>query len=332
LRYSCTFHRLVWGLVFAALRGSASGAAPSEAPRDASPVNFVDLTAGANPQSSSAATAGISGTNFIDLTAGASPTTMPESKGPHTRRIDLTTGASPDSAEDAGDDLTPQPDRITITADQINDPYEEGNRGRFETHVALHRHIIDPVESAYMAVVPRPVRVGLHNFLTNLETPSILANDVLQGEVRRAGGTLSRFVVNSTIGIAGIFDVADGWGIPYRDDDFGATLASYGVGEYPYLLVPVIGPSNPRDLTGKLVDVFLNPIQYVALPGGVLTSLGHTGLHEIDKRSEDAGRLDALTHTAPDPYAAERSTARARRRAEIRDIAERQIFGVSTPP
>src|SRR6185312_11347345 len=115
----------------------------------------------------------------------------------------------------------------------INDPYEEGNRGRFETHVALHRHIIDPIESAYMAVVPRPVRVGLHNFLTNLETPSILANDVLQGEVRRAGGTLSRFVVNSTIGIAGIFDVADGSGTPDRKNEFGATWARHRVAEYP---------------------------------------------------------------------------------------------------
>lgn len=317
MRHFCAFHRLACGLVLATLGASASSAAPS----DPSQVNFVDLTAGANPQPY-AESSGMSGNNFIDLTAGASPASMPsggfhESKAPLTRRVDLTTGASPDLADDAQDDLIPKPDRITITADQINDPYEEANRGRFETHVALHRHIIDPVENAYRAVVPRPMRVGLHNFLTNLEMPSILANDVFQGEVRRAGGTLSRFVVNSTIGIAGIFDVAEGWGIPYRDDDFGATLASYGVGEYPYLLVPVIGPSNPRDLTGKIVDVLLNPIQYVALPGGVLTSVGHSGLHELDKRSEDAGRLDALTHTAPDPYAVERSTARARRRAEI---------------
>ena len=322
LQYFSAFRGIACGFLIAALDASASRAASPEPPRDPSQVNFVDLTNGANAQSPAASAGAMTGRDFIDLTTGASSAAQPsrdytESKIPRTRRVDLTTGASTDLAEEPEDNLGVRPDRIIITADQINDPYEEGNRGRFETHVALHRHIIDPIERAYMAVVPRPVRVGLHNFLSNLETPSILANNILQGEVRRAGGTLSRFVVNSMVGIGGIFDVADGWGIPYRDDDFGATLASYGVGEYPYLLVPLIGPSNPRDLTGKVVDVFLNPIEYVALPGGVLTSAGHTGLHELDKRSEDAGQLDALTHSAADPYAVERSTARARRRAEI---------------
>jgi phospholipid-binding lipoprotein MlaA len=110
-----------------------------------------------------------------------------------------------------------------------------------------------------MGVVPDPVRAGVHNFLINLESPTIFINNVLQGEVGRASGTVTRFVVNSTVGIAGIFDIAAWMGIPYRDDDFGQTLAVYGMGDYPYLLVPVIGPTNPRDLTGKVVDLFLNP-------------------------------------------------------------------------
>ena len=219
----------------------------------------------------------------------------------------------------------PETTIITITADRLNDPYEETNRGRFRTHVALHHYVIDPVERAYIYVVPEPARAGVHNFLTNLETPSVLANDVFQGKVDRAGNTLSRFVVNSTLGIFGIFDVAGRAGIPYRDDDFGATLATYGVGDYPYLLVPVIGPSNPRDLSGKVVDIFLNPLHFFTLPGGIFTSIGQTGLHEVDKRTGEVGELDELARSAPDPYAAERSMALERRRAEIDDTPKPSV-------
>lgn len=183
--------------------------------------------------------------------------------------------------------------------------------------MGLHRYLIDPVERTYFAIVPLPARAGLHNFLTNLETPSAFANDVFQADPERAGVTLERFVVNSTLGIGGIFDIAGMAGIPYRDDDFGATLAAYGVSDYPYLLVPVIGPSNPRDLTGKFVDFFLNPLQWVALPGGIVTSGAHAGLHELDKRSLDVGELDDLARTTPDAYAVERKQARAARAAEL---------------
>ena len=262
---------------------------------------------------------------FIDLTTGAAPTVMPDRnigtpvKTPHTRRVDLSNGASPPPEQTDEDIAVPETTVITITADRLVDPYEETNRGRFRAHVRLHHYVIDPVERAYIYVVPEPGRAGVHNFLSNLETPSILANDALQGKVDRAGKTLSRFVVNSTLGIFGIFDVAGQAGIPFRDDDFGATLANYGVGDYPYLLIPVIGPSNPRDLSGKVVDIFLNPLRYLTLPGGIFTSLGHTGLHEVDKRTVEVGELDDLSRSAPDPYAAERSKALERRREELDD-------------
>ena len=260
---------------------------------------------------------------FIDLTTGAAPTVMPDRsvaapvKTPHTRRIDLSDGVSPPPEQAEEDIAVPETTVITITADRLVDPYEETNRGRFRTHVRLHHYVIDPVERAYIYVVPEPGRAGVHNFLSNLETPSILANDVLQGKVDRAANTLSRFVVNSTLGIFGIFDVAGQAGIPFRDDDFGATLATYGAGDYPYLLIPVIGPSNPRDLSGKVVDIFLNPVRYLTLPGGNLTSLGHTGLHEVDKRTVEVGELDDLSRSVPDPYATERSKALERRHEEL---------------
>jgi phospholipid-binding lipoprotein MlaA len=328
--------RAVFGLtcgIAAAIGASMTQAAPASDGRDSPQTIFIDLTGmgdsppsskSAAPDSPAAATDNLSGTLFVDLTKGDAPAAMPARKlspirTPHTKHIDLSNGAAPPDMGAMEDDAEPEPvrDTVTITADRLNDPYEETNRGRFRTHVRLHRYVIDPVERAYFAVVPVPARNGLHNFLTNLETPSALANDVFQGDVNRTGDTLSRFVINSTLGIGGIFDIAGMAGIPYRDDDFGATLAFYGVSDYPYLLIPVIGPSNPRDLTGKVVDFFLNPIRYFALPGGLVTSAGHAGLHELDKRSMDVGELDMLARTAPDAYAAERTQARERRNAEL---------------
>ena len=223
----------------------------------------------------------------------------------------------PSDPDEGVDDAEPPSELVTITADRLADPYEEDNRGRFAAHVRLHHYVIDPVERVYIATVPDPARSGVHNFLTNLETPSILANDLFQGDFKRAGDTLSRFVVNSTLGLFGIFDIAGKAGIPFRDDDFGATLATWGVGDGPYLLVPVIGPSNPRDLTGKVVDFVIDPLHYVTVPGGVLTSVGHAGLHEADKRQSEVGELDELARTTRDPYAAERSRAREERSMEI---------------
>ena len=205
---------------------------------------------------------------------------------------------------------------VVVTADP-GDPYEESNRGRFESHVWLHRTIITPVEQTYTDVVPDPVRGGVHNVLSNLESPKIFTNDVLQFRLPRATGTAARFVVNSTLGIAGIFDVAAWFGIPYHDDDFGQTLATYGVDDSPYLLVPLIGPSNPRDLGGKVVDFVLNPLHYIPVPGGLFTSAGRMGLNELDSRSEHVGELEDIADTAPDPYAAERNLARDRRNIEI---------------
>ena len=327
---------LACGLMMTAMAASPIRAAPSpDAPQSAtSQTVFVDLTAqgSATPRSvvpdRDTAASATPGTMFIDLTTGAAPTAMPDrvlqTKTPHIRLVDLTNGASP-PPEEAEEVPAPETTVITITADRLNDPYEETNRGRFRAHVRLHHYVIDPVERAYIYIVPEPARVGVHNFLSNLDTPAILANDVMRGQVDRAGNTLSRFVVNSTLGIFGIFDIAGQAGIPYRDDDFGATLATYGVGDYPYLLIPVIGPSNPRDLSGKVVDFFLDPFRFVTFPGGIITSIGRGGLHEADKRTHEVGELDDLSRSTPDPYATERSMALERRRVEIDDMPKPSV-------
>jgi len=281
------------------------GAAAAATPSDTAPVQIAPAQA-----------------MFIDLTKGDAPAPMPDRiqapvTNPRVRHIDLSNGKPLPAFEEDEPPPPTQLEPITVDADRLADPYEDANRGRFRNHVRLHRYIIDPVERVYFAVVPTPARDGLHNFLTNLETPAVLANDLFQGKLDRAGDTLSRFVVNTTIGIGGVFDFAADAGIAYRDNDFGATLAEYGVSDYPYLLIPIIGPSNPRDLSGKVVDFAIDPLHFVTLPGGIITSIGHAGFHELDKRSVDVGELDKLDKTSPDAYAEERAKAREKRAAEI---------------
>ena len=315
--------------ILLAVGTAPSFAAPATAaPSNSAPMTFVDLTntrdgasATASPAVPAPAAAANTVPRAIDLTSG-SATPMVERGWPGSRvarvhAVDLTSGAAPPDLNQLDDEPEAPVDTIVITADRLSDPWEETNRGRFTGHVWLHRRIIDPVERTYFSIVPVPARDGLHNFLFNLETPTVLANDLFQGDVSRAGDTVARFIVNTTLGLGGLIDVAGKTGMRYRDNDFGATLATYGVGDRPYLLIPVIGPSNPRDLSGKFVDFALDPLHFVTLPGGVLTSVGKAGAHELDKRSVDVGELDELARTAPDPYAAERAMARKRRSEEV---------------
>ena len=134
--------------------------------------------------------------------------------------------------------------------EQTNDPLEPTNRVFFAINNGLDTVILKPAAQAYAYVVPDPVRNGIHNFLSNLGTPVQLGNDMLEGKPRRAGDTTMRFLINTTVGVFGIFDVAKGWGYPDHDADFGMTLASWGVPEGPFLFLPVLGPSDPRDAVG----------------------------------------------------------------------------------
>jgi len=324
---SRVFKTFVWGVLLAAGTGQSFAASAPDMSNQVQ-TNFVDLTKSqdgaaraattAAPPSPAAQTNPVSGVGFVDLTNGMAQAPPPhEQRTPRTRAVDLTNGGVVPDLDQPDDFADSVPDTIIITADRLSDPFEESNRGRFASHVWLHRRVIDPVERVYFSTVPTPARDGLHNFLFNLETPTVLANDLFQGDIGRAGDTLARFLVNTTLGLGGIIDVAGKTGMRYRDNDFGATLATYGVGDAPYLLVPVIGPSNPRDLSGKVVDFVLDPLHFVTVPGGLLSSVGRSGAHELDKRSVDVGELDNLARTAPDPYAEERANARKRRADEV---------------
>src|SRR5476651_1235063 len=160
-----------------------------------------------------------------------------------------------------------------------NDPYEHTNRSIFAFDQSIDHAIARPVAVFYNHAVPEFARDGVHNFLGNLDAPVTLGNDVLQGEPSRAGQTLGRLVINSTLGVAGLVDIAARVGIPRHDEDFGQTRGVWGAGEGPYLVLPLVGPSNPRDLSGEVVDYFMDPLTYLrfhnfSLYMGIRTGLG----------------------------------------------------------
>jgi phospholipid-binding lipoprotein MlaA len=137
-----------------------------------------------------------------------------------------------------------------VVGEDDNDPLEGLNRGIFEFNRVVDGVLIKPAAQIYRGVLPQQAQDSVRSFLRNLRSPVILANDVLQGDMDRAGSTIGRFLVNTTLGIGGLFDVASELGMPFHDEDFGQTLAVWGVGEGPYLVLPLLGPSNPRDAVG----------------------------------------------------------------------------------
>lgn len=206
---------------------------------------------------------------------------------------------------------------------QANDPLEPANRVMYAINNGLDTVILRPVALAYRTVVPEPVRTGVHNVLSNLGTPVELGNDVLQAKPRRAGDTTMRFVINTTLGVAGIFDVAKDLGYPDHDSDFGMTLALWGVPDGPFLFLPLLGPTNPRDAIGHGVDIVGDPFTWVG-QGTVVTTLDWTrfGLNVVDQRSRVLDDVDSIKKTALDPYATFRSLYRQHRAAQIEAARE----------
>ncbi len=198
--------------------------------------------------------------------------------------------------------------------DEENDPLELFNRFAFSFNLALDTFIFKPGAATYRFLLPVEVRDSVRNALRNLSTPVVLANDLLQGELERAETTLVRFFVNSTAGLLGLFDVAADWGYPYHDEDFGQTLAVHGVSEGFYLVLPIFGPSNPRDGIGILVDTFLDPLTYVARNNDAEEYLfARTAIAGIDLRSRNIEALDDLKRDSIDFYARIRSLYRQSR-------------------
>lgn len=202
-----------------------------------------------------------------------------------------------------------------------NDPLEPLNRGVYFFNQGVDTVLIRPAAELYRFAVPQPVRTGVANVLGNLRAPVVFINDALQGRPDRAEVTLSRFLINSTIGVLGLFDVASEFGLAPHSEDFGQTIAIWNGNPNggPYLMLPLLGPSNLRDTVGLGFDLLFDPFGFVG--GGDLVSsdaqLARTGLTFLDTREQLIEPLDVLKRESLDPYAALRSLYRQRREAEI---------------
>jgi phospholipid-binding lipoprotein MlaA len=201
-------------------------------------------------------------------------------------------------------------------AQNANDPYEPMNRQIFALDQKFDHVILEPTAKTYNAVVPEPARDGVHNFLTNLNLPVVFANDVLQGDLDQASKTFGRFGLNSTFGIGGILDWATDADLPYHENDFGLTLATYGVGEGPYLVLPFLGPDPPRDALGQVADTFLDPTTYIKIREHFWWGAGRYALTVIDVRARNIDSLEGIERSSVDLYASVRSLYRQHRRAQ----------------
>jgi phospholipid-binding lipoprotein MlaA len=219
----------------------------------------------------------------------------------------------------AGCAAVPEDPEDRAEFEAVNDPLEPTNRAIFEFNMALDRALLKPVAKGYREVMPDPAQRGVHNALNNLRSPLIFVNDVLQGNPDRAAQTLTRFMFNSTVGVFGLFDVvADTNGPRYHGEDFGQTFAAWGVGEGPYLMLPLLGPSNPRDAVGTGLEFFVDPTdRYLKRRDGAWTTWTRMGVTVVDERTQLLDPLDELERGSLDFYAALRSVYRQRRANEI---------------
>lgn len=211
------------------------------------------------------------------------------------------------------------------------DPIEVPNRFVFSLNRAVDLIAIRPFAVLYRDWVPTPAQKGIHNMLDNLGEPVTAINEVVQGAPGRAGITLARFLVNTTIGLAGIFDVASSFGLSKTQEDMGKTIGMYA-GVEPenggfYLVLPLIGPSNARDATGLMIDLAIDPFQIAAAAtysgathdAIVAASAGRYGLRLLDARSRTLFALDDLEKNSVDYYAALKSAYTQNRAESIRE-------------
>jgi phospholipid-binding lipoprotein MlaA len=208
----------------------------------------------------------------------------------------------------------------TYNAREISDPIEPVNRFVFGFNDILDRILIEPLAKGYKALFPGFARDAVQNFMHNLQSPLIVANNLLQGSPGDASVATMRFILNSTVGIGGLIDVAKTQGLSYENEDFGQTLATWGLGDGFYLVLPVLGPSSLRDALGKGVDAYGDPVRLVSSNADkdwIYYTRG--ALDGIDTRARLIEVIDDLRKNSLDYYAAARSTYTQKRASLIRD-------------
>lgn len=195
------------------------------------------------------------------------------------------------------------------------DPLEGMNRKFYNFNDSIDRNFFEPVARGYVKVTPDPVRSGVTKFFTNVNYLNVIANDLLQGKPTQFAQDTGRLVVNSTVGIGGLFDPATKLGLPEHDEDLGQTLGTYGAGEGAYLVMPLMGPNSIRDVPGSATSFLLNPLTYF---GAVITvPLG--ALAAINTRANLLEASSIRDQAALDPYTFVREAYRQQRQFKIYD-------------
>lgn len=200
-----------------------------------------------------------------------------------------------------------------------HDPLEHVNRGIFWFNEQVDGYVLEPVARGYDKITPKRVQKSLSNFFTNLRFPIVTVNDLLQGKVLKVASDIGRFGVNTTVGVLGFFDPASGWGLEQHNEDFGQTLGYWGVPPGPYLVLPFLGPSDPRDTVGLAVDSvtavypWFVAIQYTAAAYAV---------NIVNARAQVLTEVTQAKQAALDYYVFIRNAYVQRRKALVRDEAE----------
>jgi phospholipid-binding lipoprotein MlaA len=194
-----------------------------------------------------------------------------------------------------------------------SDRFERFNRSVYAFNRAVDHAVLRPVARTYVKITPDPVRRSISNFITNLDYPVTIVNDLLQGKVHDGVSDVGRLGVNTVVGIGGIFDPASHWGLDKHDEDFGLTLARWGVQSGPYLMLPILGPSTVRDAPARIADRFATPTTYVNITG---VELGYSVVKVVNGRASILG-TDRMIDSAFDPYAFVRNAWLQRRAYQV---------------
>ena len=213
----------------------------------------------------------------------------------------------------------------TSIEDEVYDPFEPINRTIFSFNNAADRIILEPIAKGYKKL-PSPIQSGVNNFLSNLRAPLIVVNQLLQGQGENAAQSSGRFIVNSTVGVFGLFDVAEKIGLEEKQEDYGQTLATWGVGDGFEIVLPLFGPSNLRDTSGMVLTMLTDPINAYAVSEGEAWLVPmRTAVNAVDTRSQIIDEVNALRDNSVDYYAAVRSSYYQNRRAAINNIDDSEL-------
>ncbi len=205
-----------------------------------------------------------------------------------------------------------------VTRGAPYDPYEQSNRLNHERNKRIDRAVLRPVAAGYSAFVPDDVETVISNFSTNLSLPGAMVNNILQGNGVGLTSDFYRFLVNSTLGLGGLIDVATDLNMPAKSDaDFGQTLYVWGVHEGPYVELPLLGPSTSRAAAGRVVDLFTNPLGYAIEDPEAYYALGARGARALSGRGRYSESIDSVLYDSADSYAATRSLYLQNRRYKV---------------